>query len=166
LTRQSTGKVPLDDRRAFIDVLAGYLTDSRFAQIDLSFGTDALATCLSSLAGVDGVDGTPRMPGRGENHDGLRRRRIEPRFDAVEFDRFYATHVDTDRWWLQPRLRFRVAGEWIDFRPPIIHTPDGQADPQAIVRVLTTLLDLVEQRCVCGDIDDECDVRIGDHDGL
>lgn len=153
LTRQATGRTPLDDRRAFIDLLAGYLTDRRLSsQIDLSFGAEAQGRILRTL-----VDVPLEMGPRGGDHEQTCRLAIRHR--GVEVDVYYGTDTNADRWWPLPRFMFSMPEGTFEYRPPA----DGvEVDVEMTARIVSAMLDLAGQGVVLGDLIPGTRARLGD----
>jgi flavin-dependent dehydrogenase len=130
--------VAATDVESFMTFAAGYLTDFRFVNLGIAFGDEGLAIA------IDGLANRPGAAARLRRSVGDRSVRYVPTYDRAEVDAYFATDVDTDRWWRLPLVRFRGAfGERV-YRPPIPlrdHADDKVVTALRIIERITAACD-------------------------
>jgi flavin-dependent dehydrogenase len=124
----------LDDVSAFMGFAAGYLTDFRFANVEIGFGPEGLGICIEALTGRDAG---PALGGTVADHARVARSAVS----SIEVGAYLATFVDTDRWWRLPLVTMSLASGDAVYRPPIACDDAGRPEATPVLRYLDHLVD-------------------------
>src|SRR5262249_37035510 len=131
------------------------LTDSRFVNVGVGFGTDGLRQVLS---GMPGEEGKAAVVAPSDDHA----RRIVRKDRGITVTWYLATDAESRRWSRLPALEFATESGPVVSRRPVL--PDDRDDARltALVEVVRTVVERADGTTTIDRIVREARARLGD----